>query len=129
MHVHQHASNAHVSGGEELYTDRQMESEDEETGEYHEEIDEGDSGIQEARGMADGDEASLASDNTSVTKEPAVDGASDVTQSDVESISTDGGDPLPAIKMMKIPVDDDVQLRNLHNVGWYRYKPKRSTGD
>ena len=117
MHVHQHASNAHVSGGEELYTDRQMESEDEETGEYHEEIDEGDSGIQEARGMADGDEASLASDNTSVTKEPAVDGASDVTQSDVESISTYGGDPLPAIKMMKIPVDDDVQLRNLHNVG------------
>ena len=69
------------------------------------------------------------SDNTSVTKEPAVDGASDVTQSDVESVSTDGGDPLPAIKMMKIPVDDDVQLRNLHNVGWYRYKQKISTGD
>ena len=128
--MYQRASNAHVSGGEELYTDRQMESEDEQTtGEYHEEMDEEDSGIQEARGMADGDEASLASDNTSITKEPAADGASDVTQSDVESVSTDGGDPLPAIKMMKVPVDDDVQLRNLHNVGWYRYQPKRTTGD
>ena len=94
-----------------------MESEEEQPGECHEEMDEGDSGIQEARGMADGDEASLTSDNTSVTKEPAADGASDAAQSDVESVSTDGGEPLPAIKMMKVPVDDDVQLRNLHNVG------------
>ena len=115
--MHQHASNAHESGGEELRTDRQMESEDEQTEDYNEEMNEGDSGIQKIRGMADGDEASLASDNTSVTKEATADGASDVTQSDAESVSTDGGEPLPTIKMMKVPVDDDVQLRNLHNVG------------
>ena len=107
-----------MSGGEELFTDRQMEeSEDEQTEEDHEEMNEGDSGIQEVRGMADGDEASLAIDNTSLTKEPAADGASDITQSDAESVSTDGGEPLPTIKMMRIPADDDVQLRNLHNVG------------
>ena len=116
--MHQHDSNAHVSGGEELFTDRQTEeSEDEQTEEDHEEMNERDSGIQEVRGMADGDEASLASYNISVTKEPTADGASDITQSDAESVSTDGGELLPTIKMMRIPVDDEVQLRNLHNVG------------
>ena len=123
--MHQHAGNAHVSGDEERYSDNHVmtDSEDEHTNENPEGMNDGDSGIQEVRGLADGDEASSqASDNISLNKELATDGASDVTtHSDAESVSTDGGggETLPPIKMMKVPVEDDVvvHMRNLHNVG------------
>ena len=97
-----------------------MESDEEETEDYAEQVNEGEREIPDVstRGIADGDEASIASDNASVTKDLPVDGASDRTPSDADSISTDGGEPLPVIKMMKVNADDEVQFRNLHNVGF-----------
>ena len=110
----------HQGEEEQVSDDRQIESGDEQTEESPEQMNEEEGDIPDVsvRGMADGDEASLASDNASITKEQPQDGTSDRTHSDAESISTDGGgEPVPVIKMMRVNVDDEVMFRNLHNVG------------
>ncbi len=69
-----------------------------------------------ARGRADGDDSSLATDNISMA----------TTHSDADSVSTDG-EPLPPIRMMKVPTDENEasdQLTDIADVRVVAMTPK-----